>query len=280
LGLPGVVRFFGPYCYRCDFGLEYPSCGLRCADALEQQVVMEGPETVAAIILEPFTAAAGGYPAPGGYLRRVRDICDTHGLLMIADEVICGFGRTGEWFAVDHDRVAPDILTVAKGITSGYVPMGAAIVGEKVAAHFEDHLLPIGCTYTAHPLACAAALAALDEYEHAGVIENGRAMGLVLADGLADLQERHRCIGDLRSRGLFACLELVRDRETRERLVPFNSNSPFVAQLKQHCLDRGLFVFPRWNLVLLAPPLTIGEDELRNGIGILDEVLRWVEEQM
>ena len=276
-GPPGSVRFFGPYCYRCDFRLAYPSCDLHCADALEEQIIMEGPETVAAIILEPFTASAAGYPVPPGYLRRIREICDKYNLLMIADEVICGFGRTGEWFAVNHERVVPDILVVAKALTSGYVPMGAAIATERIAEYFEDTLLPIGCTYTGHPLACAAALAALDEYETGRVIEHARAMGDVLTDQLAALKERHPCIGDVRSQGLFACIELVRDRETRERLVPFNTSPPLVTSIKRQCLERGLFSYIRWNLILLAPPLVIGEMDLRKGVDILDEVLAWVD---
>ena len=276
-GTPGAVRFFDPYCYRCDFGLEFPGCGLQCANALEKQIEMEGPETIAAIVLEPFTAAAGGFPCPPGYLPRVREICDKSGIVMIADEVICGFGRTGDWFAVNHEGVVPDILTVAKGLTSGYVPMGAAIVDREIADFFEDQLLPIGCTYTAHPLACAAALAAIDEYEAQGAIENARAMGELLAAELAALKERHPCVGDTRSQGLLACIELVEDRETHKPLVPFNTAPPLVAEIKQQCLDRGLFLYTRWNLILMSPPLIINESELREGLAIVDEVLSWLE---
>lgn len=278
-GPPGSVRFFDPYCYRCDFGLEFPSCGIHCAAVLERQILMEGPDTVAAVILEPFTAAAGGFPVPPGYLRRIRDICDRYGVLFIADEVICGFGRTGEWFAVNHEGVIPDILTVAKGITSGYVPMGAAIVREKIAAHFEERYLPIGCTYTGHPLACAAALAALDEYVEKSAIENARLMGKTLADCLAALQARHPCVGDVRSQGLFACIELVSDRGSRQPLIPFNTAPPLAGEIRKQFLDRGLYLYNRWNLILLAPPLVIEEYDLKKGVAILDEVLTWLDEK-
>ncbi|MBI2193698.1 MAG: aminotransferase class III-fold pyridoxal phosphate-dependent enzyme [Planctomycetes bacterium] len=276
-GPPGSVRFFDPYCYRCDFHLEYPSCGIHCARALEQQILLEGPETVAAVVVEPFTAAAGGFPLPPGYLRRVREICDRYGCLLIADEVICGFGRTGEWFAVNHEGVVPDILTLAKGITSGYVPMGAAVVRAKIAEHFETRYVPVGCTYTGHPLACAAALAALDEYEARHAVENARAMGLVLARGLAELRARHPCIGDVRSQGLFACIELVKDQRGREPLAAFNTSPPVVGEIRRQCLQRGLYLYNRWNLILLAPPLIIGEEDLRKGLAILDAVLLGVD---
>lgn len=272
-GPPGAVRFFDPYCYRCDFNLTHPDCGLHCADALERQIVLEGPDSVAALILEPFTAAAGGFPAPPGYLRRVREICDKYGIVMIADEVICGFGRTGEWFAVNHEGVVPDVLTVAKGITSGYVPMGAAIVNQRIADFFEDQLLPIGCTYTGHPLACAAALAAIEQYESLGAVENSKVMGAMLANELAAIKERHAIVGDVRSQGLFACIELVRDRETREPLVEFNTAPPLVDEIKAEFSRRGLYVYVRWNLIFVAPPLILDEADLKRGLAILEEVL-------
>ena len=279
-GPPGTVRFFDPYCYRCDFKLEYPDCSLHCADALATQIEMEGPESVAAVILEPFTAAAGGFPVPAGYLKRVREICDHFGVLMIADEVITGFGRTGEWFAVNHENVVPDILSVAKGITSGYVPMGAAIVSEKISDYFEDQLLPVGCTYTGHPLACAAALAALEEYKARKAIENSRSMGVRLEAGLKALKETHACVGDVRAQGLFACIELVRNQETREPLVPFNTTPALVEELLRRFREKRLYVYVRWNLILLAPPLILGPQELAQGLEIIDEVLGWVDTQL
>ena len=276
-GPPGSVRFFDPYCYRCDFKLEYPSCELHCASALERQIEMEGPENVAAIILEPFTGAAGGFPVPPGYLKRVREICDHYKILMIADEVITGFGRTGKWFAVNHENVVPDILTVAKGLTAGYVPMGAVMVREKIAAHFEDKLLPLGCTYTGHPLACASALAALQEYDRWGTVKNSHRMGKKLAQKLEILKEKHVCVGDVRSQGLLACIELVRQKSTREPFVPFNTTPPFMDELREQFFRRGLFLFIRWNLILLAPPLIIQDKHLMEAVKVLDEVLDWID---
>ena len=272
-----TVRFLGPYCYRCDFKMTYPSCELHCADALEKQIIMEGPQTVAAIILEPFTAAAGGFPAPAGYLQRVRAICDRYDILMIADEVICGFGRTGADFAVNHEGVAPDILTLAKGLTGGYAPMGAAVVNRRVADHFAETPLPLGCTYTGHPLACAAALAALDEYNRLQTTTNARAMGEILHAELQTMAQRHSCLGDARCRGLMACLELVRDKTTCEPLAPFNENTPVVEELKTRFRACGLYVFVRSGLILMAPPLVIKESDLREGLQKLEGVLTWLD---
>ena len=279
-GPPGSVRFFDPYCYRCDFRLRYPSCELHCAQALARQIEMEGPDSVAAVILEPFTAAAGGFAGPPGYLKQVREICDRYDVLMIVDEVITGFGRLGEWFGVNLEGVTPDILTVAKGITAGYLPMGAAIVRKKIAQHFEQTYLPMGCTYTGQPLACAASLAALSEYREVKAIRNCQDMGTRLQEGLDDLKNRHLCVGDVRAQGLLACLELVRDRSIREPLVPFNAVSSLTDEIRRRCLDRGLYLYTRWNLILVAPPLIIGEEDLQKGLAVMDEVLGWVDRQI
>src|SRR6516162_11506065 len=179
-GPPGTVRFFDPYCYRCDFGKEFPSCGIHCLEALERQLQLENPATVAAVVVEPVTGAAGGFPLPDGYLTRLRQLCDRYGILLIADEVITGFGRTGAWFAVEHEGVVPDMLVLAKGLTSGYVPMGAVVVREHIARHFETRMLPLGSTYAGQPLACAAARACLEEYAEPGFLPHARRMGDVL----------------------------------------------------------------------------------------------------
>src|SRR4051794_31037968 len=205
-GPPGAVRFFDPFCYRCDFGLKFPDCRIHCLDALERQLQLENPATVAAVVVEPFTGAAGGFPLPDGYLPRLRQLCDRHGILLIADEVITGFGRTGAWFGVDHEGVVPDLLVLAKGLTSGYVPMGAVLLREPLAGAFEKRMLPLGSTYAAHPLACAAALASMEEYEEAGWIDHARKMGDVLFSRLRELAGRHPRVGDVRGKGLLACL--------------------------------------------------------------------------
>src|SRR5262249_16004005 len=231
-GPAGTVRFFDPYCYRCDFGLKYPDCGIHFAGALERQLQLENPATVAAIVVEPFTGAAGGFPLPDGYLLRLRQLCDRYGILLIADEVITGFGRTGAWFGVDHEHVVPDMIVLAKGLTSGYVPMGGVVVNERIAQHFETRMLPLGRTYAAHPLACAAALASLEEYEERRLIPHARHTGEILFAKLRELADRHACVGDVRGKGLLACLELVRDRASKTPLVPPNTDSPLPMQIR------------------------------------------------
>jgi taurine--2-oxoglutarate transaminase len=276
-GPTGTVRFFDPYCYRCDFGREYPGCGIYCLDALERQLQLENPATVAAVVVEPVTGAAGGFPLPDGYLPRLRELCNRHSILLIADEVITGFGRTGAWFGVDHEGVVPDMMVLAKGLTSGYVPMGAVIVGDRVAQHFQTRMLPLGSTYAGHPLACAAALACLEEYEERQLIPHARQMGEILLRGLKDLAGRHRCIGDARGKGLLACLELVRDQATKAPLVPPNTDSPLPMQLRRRAWDEGLHILARGSLILLAPPLIVTAEQIDEGLAKLDRVLAWLD---
>jgi taurine--2-oxoglutarate transaminase len=276
-GPAGTVRFFDPYCYRCDFGLEYPGCGIHCLDALERQLQLENPATVAAVVVEPVTGAAGGFPLPDGYLTRLRQLCDRHGILLIADEVITGFGRTGAWFAVEHEGVVPDMLVLAKGLTSGYVPMGAVVVREPIAQHFEGRMLPLGSTYAGHPLACAAALACLEEYEENGLIPHAQRMGELLMDRLRELAARHPCVGDVRGKGLLACLELVRDRRAKTPLVPPNTDSPLPLQIRRRAWDEGLHLLARGSLLLLSPPLIITAEHIEEATDKLDRVLAWVD---
>jgi taurine--2-oxoglutarate transaminase len=276
-GPPGCVRFYDPYCYRCDFGKTYPECNLFCADALERQLQMENPATVAAIVIEPFTGAAGGFPVPRGYLKRVREICDRYGILLIADEVITGFGRTGTWFGVDHDQVVPDMMVLAKGLTAGYAPLGAVALRESLAKEWESRMLPLGSTFAAHPLACAVALACLQEYEEQRLIEHAREMGEILAGRLAELARRHECVGDVRCQGLLACLELVKDRRSRTPLVPPNTDSLLPLQIRRRAWQEGLHIFVRSSLILLAPPLIIQPAHIEEAISKLDRVLDWVD---
>jgi taurine--2-oxoglutarate transaminase len=278
-GPPGTVRFFDPYCYRCDFGLKYPDCKIHCLDALERQLQLENPSTVAAIVVEPVTGAAGGFPLPDGYLTRLRQLCDKYGILLIADEVITGFGRTGAWFAVDHEGVTPDILVLAKGLASGYVPIGAVILREPLAQIFEKRMLPLGGTYSAHPLACAAALACLEEYEERSLIAHSRRMGEVLFPRLRELAGRHPCVGDVRGKGLLACLELVRNRKTNAPLVPPNTDSPLPLQIRRHGWDEGIHFLARASLILVAPPLIVQPEQIDEAVSKLDRVLGWVDTQ-
>jgi taurine--2-oxoglutarate transaminase len=240
---------------------------------LEETIELEGPQTIAAFILEPITGTNGILIPPDGYLQGVREICDRHGILMICDEVMTGFGRTGRWFAVEHWNVVPDLITMAKGLTSSYVPLGAVGIRPKVAAYFDDHVFYGGLTYNSHPLACAAALGAIQAYEEDDMVGNARRMGEVLARMHKRLRERHACVGATRSIGLFGCLELVRDRQTLEPLAPFNGASPEMKAIAQALLDGGMHTFVRWNTIMTNPPLCITEAELEEGFEILDSAL-------
>jgi taurine--2-oxoglutarate transaminase len=275
-GPPGTVRFFDPYCYRCDFDKKYPECQIYCLDALDRQLQLENPATVAAIVVEPVTGAAGGFPLPEGYLPRLRSLCDRYGILLIADEVITGFGRTGSLFAVEHEKVVPDMLVLAKGLTSGYVPMGAVMLRAPLAQHFESRMMPLGSTYAAHPLACAAALACLEQYTPE-LMAHVREMSALLFQELRALASRHRCVGDVRGQGLLACLELVRDRATHTPLVPPNADSPLPLAIRRRAWDAGLHLLARASLLILAPPLTIRAEELAEGVEKLEQVLAWID---
>jgi taurine--2-oxoglutarate transaminase len=270
---PGFVKTLDPYRYRCPFCRDRPACTLACADAVEQTVLGEGPETVAAIIVEPVTGLSGLVPPPDGYLRRLRELCDRHGILLVFDEVITGFCRTGRWFGGQVWDVTPDLMTVAKGITSGYVPLGATIVSDRVAAHFDDQYLGAGLTYAAHPLACAAGCATLEVYIEEDLAARAAATGERLLAGLSRLAARHPCVGDVRGVGMLAGLELVRDRETREPLSPQRTEtvvSPAMAAVRRAILARRAWPLFRWNLIGLAPPLTLTDAELDEGLAAIE----------
>ncbi len=210
---------------------------------------------------------------PDGYLEGVRELCTRYGILMICDEVMSGFGRTGEWFAVDHWSVVPDLMTMAKGLTSAYVQLGAVGMRRGIADQFRDRVFHGGLTYNSHPLACAAALATIQVYEDDRLIENARTLGVVMTQLLADLQRRHRSVGAVRSIGLFGIVELVRDRQTREPLAPFNGSSAEMAALGAFFRQEGLYTVVRWNSFYTNPPLCINEAELREGFAIIDRAL-------
>ena len=280
-GMPGVLRMFDPYTYRCPAGHPDPCPVCTGAPHLEEILQYEGPQTVAAVIIETITGTNGVIVPPDGYLQSIREVCDRHGIVLIFDEVMAGFGRTGRWFACQNWDVVPDILTVAKGINSGYVPLGAMVISEKLRDWVRDKPFAGGLTYSGHPLACASAVASIEVFREEGVVENAAEHGRYLADALRSLQERHPSIGDVRGLGLFWGLELVRDRETREPLVPFNAggaDAAPVARLTQAALDAGLYLFVHWNVIMLAPPLNITREELDEGISILDEALALADE--
>jgi taurine---2-oxoglutarate transaminase len=280
-GIPGVVRMLDPYTYRCPAGHPDPCPVCTGAPHLEEILQYEGPQTVAAVIMETIVGTNGVIVPPDGYLQAIRDVCDRHGIVLIFDEVMAGFGRSGRWFACDHWDVVPDILTVAKGINSGYVPLGAMIVNERIADWVRDKYFAGGLTYSGHVLACASAVASIEAFREEGIVENSSAMGNALAEELPRLAERHPSIGDVRGKGLFWGLELVRNRETREPLVPFNASgaeaAPVVA-LGKAAMERGLYIFVHWNVVMIAPPLTITRDELDEGVTALDAALSVADE--
>src|SRR6058998_4306028 len=275
-GMPGVVRMLDPYTYRCPAGHPDPCPVCTGAPHLEEILEYEGPHTVAAVFLETVTGTNGVIVPPDGYLQSIREVCDRHGIVLILDEVMAGFGRTGKWFACENWDVVPDILTVAKGINSGYVPLGAMVVGEKIADWVRDKYFAGGLTYSGHVLACASAIASIEAFQEEGIVENSAAMGEVLAQELPQLQERHPSIGEVRGKGLFWGIELVRDRETREPLVPFNATGEELApvtRLAKAAMERGLYLMTHWNVIMLCPPLTITREELDEGLAVLDEVL-------
>jgi taurine--2-oxoglutarate transaminase len=268
-GIPGVVHVLDPY-----HGIERGSDDAGTAlSTLEEVIQLEGPQTIAGFIIEPVTGTNGILIPPAGYLEGVRALCDKYGILMIADEVMSGFGRTGEWFAVDHWKVVPDLMTMAKGLTSAYVPLGAVGMRRAVAEHFHDRVYYGGLTYNSHPLACAAALATIDVYEQDGLIDNARRMGRVMSGLLEDLASRHPSVGAVRSIGLFGIVEVVRNKKTRQPMAPFNGTSPEMQALGRELREGGLYTFVRWHTFFTNPPLSITEAELREGFEIIDRAL-------
>ena len=280
-GVPGVVRMLDPYSYRCPAGHPDPCPVCAGGPHLEEILQYEDPERVAAVIIEPITGTNGIIVPPPGYLRSIREVCDRHGILLILDEVMAGFGRTGRWFACQHEGVVPDILTMAKGINGGYVPLGALVVSAPIAGWLSDHPFASGLTYSGHPLACAAGVATVEAYREERVIENAAAQGERCGPRLRELAARHPSVGEVRGVGLFWGLELVRDRATREPLVPFNARGDAdapMARLRQAAMARGLYLFTHFNVVMVTPPLVIGRDELEEGLTILDQVLEVADE--
>jgi taurine--2-oxoglutarate transaminase len=268
-GIPGIVRVMHPY-HGIDRGSDTAEQALAILDEVIQ---LEGPSTIAGFLIEPVTGTNGVLVPPPGYLEGVRDLCTRHGILLICDEVMSGFGRTGRWFAIDHWQIVPDIITMAKGLTSAYVPLGAVGVGPAIARHFQDRVFPSGLTYSSHPLACAAALATIAVYEEDRLIEHARHMGELMKALMTELQARHPSVGDARSIGLFGLVELVRNRTTREPLAPFNGTSPEMAALAKRFREEGLYTLVRWNTFFTNPPLCISEAELREGFAIVDRCL-------
>ena len=282
-GMPGSVRVWDPFCYRCFFKMTWPECGVHCAEAMRELIEVEGPETIAAVIVEPITGSNCRIVPPDGYMQRLRKICDDYGMLLIYDEVMTGFGRTGEWFAAHHWDVVPDIMTLSKGINSGALPLGAVMLTRKVAEHYQENFFYSGLTQFGNPVACASGVAAIEVYEEEGLIENSRTLGVYLLAELEKIKAKHPCVGDVRGKGLFAAIELVKDRATREPIVPWTARyyehkHPLMKQLVGKLKEQGLYAYARWNMLMICPPLCITQDQLAWALELIDDALDIVDE--
>ena len=280
-GVPGFVKFFDPYVYRepIEFESEEEATKYYLAK-LREQIIYEGSNNIAAIILETITGSNGVIIPPKGYLPGVRALCDEFGILMICDEVMVGWGRTGKMFAFENFDVKPDIVTFAKGVTCGYVPLGGVVVSKEIAEYFDDNLLSCGLTYSGHPLACAAGVACVNYYEEANILENVNKVGKVLGEKLEEFKAKHPCVGDVRYIGLFSAIELVKDKATKEPMVQYGKDpegimGKIIGMLK----ERKFMTYSHENMILIAPPLIITEEQLLEELKKVDEVLAIVDKE-
>ena len=276
--MPGVVHFLDPFRYRSTFHQRYPDVdedefSRDYLGHLEEIIQYEGPQTIAAILIESVTGTNGIIVPPEGYIQGVRDICNRHHILMIADEVMSGFGRTGEWFAVNHWGVVPDIMTMAKGLTSGYAPLGVVAMKPEIAAAFNEKVYEGGLTYNGHPISLAAAIAVIEVMQQDRLVEKAKISGEILKNMLQNLKARHPSVGDVRSIGLFAAIEVVKNQQTKEPAAPFGGSSPEMSALRQYLLDHGVYLYTHWNTILIIPPLIITQSELEQGLSVIDQSL-------
>lgn len=280
--VPNIIHVENPYFYRCPWYSSTPEeCGERAAANLEQVIKYENPGSVAAILLEGESGSSGCIKYPPNYWALVRKICDKYGILLIDDEVMSGFGRTGKMFAVENHGVQPDLMCMAKGLTSGYVPLGGLMVKAEIAAHFEDNYLPLGLTYSAHPVSLAAAMANIEIYEDEGLVENAVKMGKYVDAGVAGLAEKHPSVGDFRNTGLLGCIEMVKNRETKEPVTPWNAapnEMEATSRMAAKIRELGMFTFVRWNWIFIAPPLCITEAQVDEGLEIISQALSIADE--
>ena len=280
-GIPGFVKFFDPYVYREKINFESEeAAGEYYVEKLREQIIYEGPDSVAAIVMETITGSNGVIIPPKNYLPGVRKICDEFGIMMICDEVMAGWGRTGKMFAFENFDVKPDIVTFAKGVTCGYVQLGGCVVSKEIAAYFDDHLLSCGLTYSGHPLACAAGVACVNYYKEANILENVNKVGAVLKKKLEEFKEEFKCVGDVRSIGLFSAVELVKDKKTKEALVPYGKDpegimGKIIGMLKA----KGFMTYSHENMIFVSPPLIITEEQLLEELVKLEEVLAVVDKE-
>ena len=272
---PNFVHFDLPYLYRWEYG--EAALLKESVAALERIIAYEGPGTIAAILLEGESGSSGCLRYPVGYLQAVRKLCDQHGILLIADEVMSGFGRTGKWFGFEHHGIIPDMIAMAKGLTSGYLPFGCLMVSDRIAARYDDTVLALGLTYSAHPVSCAAALENLKIYEEEGLIENCAAMGRYVEQEVEKMKERHPSIGDFRNTGLLGCIELVKDRKTRTPMAPFNAQPEEMTVMNKVAAkirELGMYTFVRWSYIFIAPPLCVTKEQIDEGLAIISEAIR------
>jgi taurine--2-oxoglutarate transaminase len=281
-GAPNFVHVENPYFYRCPWNSRTPEeCATNAANHMERVIKFEGPGTVAAILIEGESGSSGCIKYPPGYWKRVREIADRYGILLICDEVMSGFGRTGKWFGVDHHGVVPDIMCFAKGLTCGYIPLGGVIIKEELIGKFDDRPLPLGLTYSAHAVACAAAVEVLKIYEDEKLIENAAAQGDYMKQKIEQLRQKHPSIGDYRATGLLGCIELVKNRTTKEPMAPWNATPDemkVMNKVNAKLLELGLFTFVRWNYIFTAPPLCITKDQMDESLEIISKAIEVADE--
>jgi taurine---2-oxoglutarate transaminase len=275
--VPNVVHVEDAFCYRCPWSQEPHSCKLECISHIERVIDFEGPHNIAAILMEGESGSSGCIKYPKNYWKRLREICDKHGILLIADEVMSGFGRTGKWFGFEHHGVIPDMVCMAKGITSGYLPFGCLMVTDGIAAKYDNDPLMLGLTYSAHATACAAALEVIKIYETDNLIENAAKMGAYVNKCVENLKTIHPCIGDFRNTGLLGCIEVVKNRRTKEPMAPYNapvSAMKVMNQVGAKLKELGMYTFVRWNYIFIAPPLTVTEEQIDEGMAMISEALK------
>ncbi len=274
---PNFIHVENPYFYRCPWHSATPEeCGERAAAHMEQVIQYENPDSVAAILMEGESGSSGCIKYPPGYWKKVKAIADKYGILTIADEVMSGFVRTGKWFGVDNHDVAPDIICMAKGLTSGYLPLGGVIVSDKIAHHFDEKALPLGLTYSAHPLSCAAALAVVNIYESDNLFDNTVKMGKYIEEQVEKMKAKHPSIGDFRNTGLLGCIELVKNRKTKEPTTPWNAKPDQMEasnKIAAKIRELGMFTFVRWNYIFVAPPLIINKEQVDEGLDIISQAI-------
>ena len=279
--MPNVVHVEDAYCYRCPWGKELGSCKMECISHIERVIRFEGPENIAAILMEGESGSSGCIKYPPGYFKQLRAICDKHGILLIADEVMSGFGRTGKWFGIDNHGVVPDMIAAAKGITAGYLPLGALIVNDKIASYYDDKPLMLGMTYNAHPVSCAAALEVLKIYEDENMLENAANMGKYVEKVAEEMKQRHPSIGDFRNTGLLGCFELVKNRLSKEPMAPFNAKPEemiIMNKVAAKIKELGMYTFVRWNYIFVAPPLNIKKEQVDEGMNIISQAITIADE--